>query len=55
MICNRLPPYESDNQRPLLQLYQSGGHPLVRDFYHGIEYAEAQARIGAVSESDCSG
>ncbi|HHK5570627.1 DUF2199 domain-containing protein [Neisseria lactamica] len=68
MICNRLPPYESDtfglhcnvvtqsdNRRPLLQLHQGSEHPLVRDFYHGIEYAEAQARIGAVSESDCSG
>ena len=68
MICNWLPPYETDTfglhcnvvtqpdgQRPLLQLHQGGEHPLVRDFYHGIEYAEAQARIGAVSESDYSG
>ena len=64
-ICNRLPPYESDtfglhcnvvtqsdNRRPLLQLHQGSEHPLVRDFYHGIEYAEAQARIEAAFGAD---
>ncbi|MBF1270379.1 MAG: DUF2199 domain-containing protein [Neisseria sp.] len=65
MICNWLPPYEtntfglhcnvvtqSNNQRPLLQPHQSGKHPLIRDFYQGIECAEAQARIDAVFGSD---
>ncbi len=65
MICNWLPPYEtdtfglhcnvvtqSDNRRPLLQLHQGSEHPLVRDFYHGIEYAEAQARIEAAFGAD---
>lgn len=65
MICNWLPSYETNtfglhcnvvtqlnNQRPLLQLHQSSKHPLVRDFYQGIEYAEAQARIDAVFGSD---
>ena len=43
---------QSDNRRPLLQLHQGSEHPLVRDFYHGIEYAEAQARIDAVFGAD---
>nr|UOP05243.1 DUF2199 domain-containing protein [Conchiformibius kuhniae] len=34
--------------RPLLELKPDPDHPLVRDFYHGISFAEAQRRVDKI-------
>lgn len=59
MICNRIMSYEPsplflhcnvntqpDGLRPFIAPHQAE-HPLVRDYTHGIRYAEARARVDA--------
>ena len=59
MICNHIAGYEPstmflhcnvntqpDSRRPFIAPHQAE-HPLVRDYTHGISYAEAQARVDA--------
>ncbi len=59
MICNRIMGYEPstmflhcnvntqpDGCRPFIAPHQAE-HPLVRDYTHGIRYAEAQAKVNA--------
>ena len=59
MICNHIAGYEPstmflhcnvytqpDGYRPVIAPHQAE-HPLVRDYTHGIRYAEARARVDA--------